>query len=211
MSTGSPTHPLPAADAGLGVWTIPNLITLIRLLCIPLFLWLLFGVDNVVAAALLLGGLGATDWVDGYLARRYGWVSELGKMLDPTADRLLFIVGIGGIIVAGAAPLWFAWLVVIREVLFGGTVAVLTLCGMKRFDVTFLGKAATLCLMFAMPAFMLGSSDLAIAPLFQLIGWGFGIPGLVLSYYTAIRYIPTLRSNLREGRALRAQRRETTA
>ncbi len=210
MSTGSPTQPL-VTDPGLGVWTVPNLITLIRLLCIPLFLWLLFGRDDVVAAALLLGGLGATDWVDGFLARRYGWVSELGKVLDPTADRLLFVVGVGGIIVAGAAPLWFAWLVVIREALFGGTVAVLTMLGMKRFDVTFLGKAATLCLMFAMPAFMLGSSDLASAPLFQLIGWGFGLPGLVLSYYTAIRYIPTLRTNLREGRALRADRREKAA
>jgi len=193
------------------VWTVPNLITLIRLLCIPLFLWLLFGRDDVVAAALLLGGLGATDWVDGFLARRYGWVSELGKVLDPTADRLLFVVGVGGIIVAGAAPLWFAWLVVIREALFGGTVAILTMFGMKRFDVTLLGKAATLCLMIAMPAFMLGSSDLASAPLFQLLGWAFGIPGLVLSYYTAIRYIPTLRTNLREGRALRADRREGAA
>ena len=193
------------------MWTVPNLITLIRLLCIPLFLWLLFGRDDVVAAALLLGGLGATDWVDGFLARRYGWVSELGKVLDPTADRLLFVVGVGGIIVAGAAPLWFAWLVVIREALFGGTVAILTMFGMKRFDVTLLGKAATLCLMIAMPAFMLGSSDLASAPLFQLLGWAFGIPGLVLSYYTAIRYIPTLRTNLREGRALRADRREGAA
>lgn len=211
MSTARPAPTIAATDPGLGVWTVPNLITLIRLLCIPLFLYLLFGRDNVVAAGLLLGGLGATDWVDGFLARRYGWVSELGKMLDPTADRLLFIVGVGGIIVAGAAPLWFAWLVVVREALFGGTVATLTLLGMKRFDVTFLGKAATLALMFAMPAFMLGSSDLASAPLFQFLGWAFGIPGLVLSYYTAIRYIPTLRTNLREGRALRADRREQTA
>lgn len=193
------------------MWTVPNLITLIRLLCIPLFLWLLFGRDNQAGAAWLLGGLGATDWVDGYLARRYGWVSELGKMLDPTADRLLFIVGVGGIIAAGAAPLWFAWLVVVREAIFGATVAGFTLAGMKRFDVTFLGKAATLCLMFAMPAFMLGSSDFPGHAIFQLLGWGFGIPGLILSYYTAIKYIPTLRDNLREGRALRADRREQTA
>jgi cardiolipin synthase (CMP-forming) len=197
-------------DRRLGVWTVPNLITVVRLACIPLFLWLLFGRDDVVAAALLLGALGATDWMDGFVARRYGQVSELGKMLDPIADRLLFIVGIGGIIVAGAAPLWFAWLVVAREVLFGGTVVVLTLAGMQRFDVTFAGKAATLLLMFAMPAFMLGSSDIATSGFFQLLGWLFGIPGLILSYYTAIRYIPTLRTNLREGRARRADSREQT-
>lgn len=210
MVTGNPSQEI-APAGGLGVWTVPNLITLVRLLCIPVFLYLLFGRDNRAAAAWLLGGLGATDWVDGWFARRFGQVSELGKMLDPTADRLLFIVGVGGIIVDGAAPLWFAWLVVIREVTFGGTVAILTLLGMKRFDVTFLGKAATLALMFAMPAFMLGSSDFPGHAVFQVLGWAFGIPGLILSYYTAVNYIPTLREHLREGRALRADRREPAA
>ena len=207
MATGSPTEEI-APAGGLRVWTVPNLITLIRLLCIPVFLYLLFGRDNRAGAAWLLGGLGATDWVDGYIARRYGQVSELGKMLDPTADRLLFIVGVGGIIIDGAAPLWVAWLVVAREVLLGGTVAAFTLMGMKRFDVTFLGKAATLMLMFAMPAFMLGSSDFPGHTVFQWLGWAFGIPGLILSYYTAWKYVPTLRQHLREGRALRADRRE---
>jgi cardiolipin synthase (CMP-forming) len=208
--TGSPTEEITPAGR-LGVWTVPNVITLVRLLCIPLFLYLLFGRDNRAGAAWLLGGLGATDWIDGYIARRFAQVSELGKVLDPTADRLLFIVGVGGIIVDGAAPLWFAWLVVIREVLLGGTVAVFTLMGMKRFDVTFLGKAATLMLMFAMPAFMLGSSDFPGHTVFQWLGWAFGIPGLIVSYYTAVRYIPILRKHLREGRARRADRREPAA
>ena len=76
--------------------TVPNAFTLFRLCCIPLFLYLLFGRDNRAGAAWLLGGLGATDWVDGWLARRLHQTSEFGKMFDPTADRLLFIVGIGG-------------------------------------------------------------------------------------------------------------------
>ena len=80
--------------------------TLFRLCCIPLFLYLLFGRDNRAGAAWLLGGLGATDWVDGWLARRLHQTSEFGKVFDPTADRLLFIIGIGGIIIDGAAPLW---------------------------------------------------------------------------------------------------------
>mgnify|MGYP002140473281 CR=1 FL=1 len=84
--------------------TAPNLFTLLRLCCIPIFCWLLFGKDDQVAAAWLLGGLGATDWVDGWLARRFHQVSEFGKIFDPTADRLLFIVAIGSIIVAGIPP-----------------------------------------------------------------------------------------------------------
>ncbi|MDP2292949.1 MAG: CDP-alcohol phosphatidyltransferase family protein [Actinomycetota bacterium] len=181
--------------------TAPNVFTLARLCCIPLFLWLLFGRDNLAGAAFLLGGLGATDWVDGWLARRYNQVSEFGKIFDPTADRLLFIVAIGGIIVEGIEPLWFMWLVVVREVLFGGVVALLTLFfGMKRFDVTWWGKTATFLLMFALPGFMLGASDFPGHALFLVAAWLMGIPGLVLSYYTAIAYVPTIRESIRAGR-----------
>ena len=98
-----------------GLWTAPNLITVVRLCCLPLFLYLLFGRDNRVAAGLLLGGLGATDWVDGWVARRFNQVSEIGKVLDPAADRILFVVGVGAIIIDGSAPLWFSILVVARE------------------------------------------------------------------------------------------------
>jgi cardiolipin synthase len=181
--------------------TIPNAFTLLRLCCIPLFLYLLFPRDNQIAAAWLLGGLGATDWVDGWLARRLHQTSEFGKMFDPTVDRILFIVAIGGIIVAEAAPLWVAWAVVIREVLLGGTVAICTLFfGMKRFDVTWLGKCATFLLMFAFPGFMLGSSTFPGHVLFQIGAWLLAIPGLALSYYTAFTYIPTIRASLREAR-----------
>ncbi len=84
------------------LWTIPNLFTLLRLLCLPLFVWLLFGPENRQAAAWLLGALGATDWVDGYLARRLGQTSEFGKKFDPTVDRLLFLVAIVAIMIDGS-------------------------------------------------------------------------------------------------------------
>jgi cardiolipin synthase (CMP-forming) len=181
--------------------TAPNAFTLVRLCCIPLFLYLLLGRDNQIAAAWLLGGLGATDWVDGWLARRFNQTSEFGKMFDPIADRLLFIVGIAGIIIAGVAPLWVCWAVVVREVVFGGTVAIATLFfGMKRFDVSWLGKLATFLLMFAIPGFMLGSSTITGHQAFQIASWLLAIPGLILSYYTAVTYIPTIRASLREGR-----------
>jgi cardiolipin synthase len=186
---------------------LPNVISIVRLACIPVFLWLLFVQDDRAAAAWLLGGLGATDWIDGYIARRYGQVSELGKVLDPTADRLLFIVGVGAMIIDGSVPLVFAWLVVIREAALGIVLVVMTMLGMQRFDVTYWGKAATFLLMFAFPAFLLGASDFPGHDAFQMLGWLLGIPGLVLSYYSAITYLPMIRDNLREGRAKRALER----
>ena len=187
-----------------GIWTIPNAFTLARLLCLPIFLYVLFGMENRAAAAWMLGALGATDWVDGWLARRFNQVSEFGKMFDPTADRLLFIVGISGILIKGVPPLWFFWLVVIREVLFGGVIAIATLFfGMKRFDVTWWGKTATFLLMFALPGFMLGASDFFAHQWFLVAAWLMGIPGLALSYYTAITYVPTIRASLKAGRSER--------
>lgn len=181
--------------------TAPNVFTLVRLCCIPVFLYLLFERDNRAGAAWLLGALGATDWVDGWLARRFNQVSEFGKMFDPTADRLLFIVGIGAIIIDDAAPIWFCILVVARELVVGVTVAISTVfLHMQRFDVTFVGKAATFLLMFAVPGFMLGASDFPGNTGFQIASWILGIPGLVLSYWTAITYIPTIRAAIRAGR-----------
>ena len=184
--------------------TVPNLISVVRLCCIPLFLWLLFGRDDRHAAAWLLAVLGCTDWVDGWIARRWNQVSTLGKVLDPTADRLLFIVCVGGIIVDGSAPLVFSVLVVVREVLVGGSLAVLTLFGMKRFDVSWWGKAGTFGLMMAFPFFLLGSAgDGAVNTFFWVCGWLAGIPALLFSYYAAITYIPMMRQSLAEGRRAR--------
>ena len=186
------------------ILTIPNVMSLVRLACIPLFLYLLFGRDNRAGAAWLLGGLGATDWIDGYVARHFNQVSELGKVLDPTADRLMFIVALVGMIVDRAGPIWFYVLVLAREALFGGTVLIATMMGMKRFDVTWLGKLATFLLMFALPGLLVGASDLWLHLPFKIAAWLLAVPGIVLSYYTAITYIPVLRENLRDGRLERA-------
>lgn len=191
-------------DAGervWGLWTWPNLITLIRLCCLPIFLWLLLGRDDRAAAAWILLGLGATDWVDGWVARRFHQVSEFGKMFDPTADRLLFIVGLVAIMIDGSAPLWFCLLVFVREVLFGGTVAILTLFfKMERFDVTYLGKWATFLLMGVFPAFVMSASGIRFHEFFAAAAWVAGPIGLALSYYTAWLYIPTIRANIKQSR-----------
>lgn len=187
--------------------TAPNVFTLLRLCCIPIFVWLLFGKDDQVAAAWLLGGLGATDWVDGWLARRFNQVSEFGKIFDPTADRLLFIVAIGSIISYGIPPTWVMWAIVIREVVVGATMAIATLAfSMERFDVTYWGKLATFLLMFAIPGFMLGDPDSGSFGQqgFLVASWILVIPGLALSYWTAAQYVPKVRAGVAAGRAKRA-------
>src|SRR5690606_14860250 len=123
------------------VVTLPNVITVARLCCLPVFLWLLFGRDNRAAAAWLLAALGVTDFVDGYLARHLHQESTLGKILDPVADRLLFFVGGGGILIDGSVPVWFATVVLARESLVGGATVGLAALGAKRIDVTWFGKA----------------------------------------------------------------------
>ena len=195
----------PAVEGGRPdrLLTVPNAFTFARLLCLPLFLYLLFGRDNRAGAAWLLGGLGATDWVDGYLARRLHQVSEFGKIFDPTVDRLLLIVAAVAILIDGAAPVWFVALVLIREVLVGGAMAVATLAfGMVRFDVSWWGKTATLLLMFAVPGFMLGASDFPGNQGFQVTSWVLGIPGLVISWTTAVAYVPKIRAGVVAGRAI---------
>lgn len=183
------------------VLTVPNLVTLLRLACLPLFLYFLLGRDNRAAAAWLLGALGATDWVDGYLARRLGQISEFGKIFDPAVDRLLFIVAVAGIIIDGVAPLWFLWLVVIRELLVAAMMVIATLVfHMPRFDVTWLGKLATFLLMFAVPGFLLGASDFPGHFGFEVTAWILGVPGLVLSWGTAVAYVPRVRQAIASGR-----------
>jgi cardiolipin synthase len=193
-----------AVSRGLGrnVLTLPNVITLGRLACLPVFLWLLFGKEDRAAAAALLALLGITDWVDGYLARHLGQVSELGKILDPVADRLLFFVGAGGILIDGSVPAWFAVIVLVREALVGGATVVLAALGARRIDVTWFGKAGTFGLMIAFPLFLASNSDLSWADTAWVLAWIAGIPGLALSLYAAVLYVPIARRALREGRAV---------
>ncbi|HEY3143077.1 MAG TPA: CDP-alcohol phosphatidyltransferase family protein, partial [Acidimicrobiales bacterium] len=169
------------------ILTLPNFITLIRLACLPWFLWLLFGAEDRAAAGWLLAALGITDWVDGYLARHLGQTSELGKVLDPVADRLLFFVGAGGILIDGSVPAWFAIVVLVRETLVGGTTVILAMLGARRIDVTWWGKAGTFGLMVAFPLFLAANSDLSWAGVADEMAWAAGIPGLALSLYAAAR------------------------
>jgi cardiolipin synthase len=191
-------------DDGLDrILTVPNVITLVRLLCIPLYLWLLFGAHRQTAAAVLLAVLGATDWVDGFVARRYGQVSTFGKVLDPTADRILVGTAVISIMIYGAVPLWFGPATIAREVLVSAMVLLLASLGAARIDVLWVGKAGTFGLMFAYPTFLLGYGSAGWQEPIRVIGWVTGLVGLALAWWAAGSYIGPARRALREGRAAR--------
>lgn len=185
------------------ILTVPNVITLLRLLCIPLFLWLLFGLHEQTAAAILLAVLGATDWVDGYVARRFGQVSTFGKVLDPTADRLLVGTAVISVMAYGAVPLWFGIATIVREVLVSVMVVLLASLGAARIDVLWVGKAGTFGLMFAYPTFLLAYGGASWQAPITVIAYVTGVTGLVLAWIAAGSYVAPARKALREGRAAR--------
>jgi cardiolipin synthase (CMP-forming) len=186
------------------ILTWPNVITIVRLVCIPVFVWLLFAREHRAAAAWLLAVLGATDWVDGWLARRFDQVSELGKVLDPTVDRLLFLVAVPALLIDGSVPLALAVVVLVREALVALVAVVLGVMGAHRIDVSREGKTGTFLLMFAFPMFLGAESTLSYAPLLGWLAWAFAIPGLVFSVVAAGQYLPRARLALAEGRAAKA-------
>ncbi len=184
------------------ILTVPNALSVVRLLFLPLFLWLLFGRENRHAAAWLLAVLCASDWVDGYVARHFDQESSLGRVLDPTADRILLAVGGVAIIVDGSIPTWLGVLALARELVVGSAAIVLTLMKARRIDVQLLGKAGNFLLMLAFPLFLASNPD-GGAPWHEVarpLAWICAIPGLVLSYYSAYRYIPLARDALSERR-----------
>lgn len=170
-----------------------------RLGCVPVFLWLLFGRDDTTAAALLLAALGASDWVDGWLARRLDQVSELGKVLDPTADRILLGTVLVSLLVKGIVPAVVGWPLLAREVLVSVAALGLAAAGALRIDVQWSGKTGTLALMVALPLFMMGEPGPWGRPA-DVVAWGFALPGLALLWYATWIYVPLARRALAEGR-----------
>src|SRR5688572_2557058 len=167
---------------------------------LPVFLWLLFAQEDRAKAAGLLAVLGITDFLDGYIARHFNQVSDIGKVLDPVADRLLFFVGAGAILIDGSVPTWFAVAVLVREALVAGATLALAALGARRIDVTWFGKAGTFGLMIAFPLFLASESTLGWADQAETFAWIAGIPGLVLGWIAAALYVPMARRALDEAR-----------
>jgi len=176
--------------------TIPNLVSLIRLLLVPVFVALLVA-DRVAAAGWLLGVIGATDWIDGYLARRLDQVSEVGKFLDPLADRLAVAVAVLGGWIAGVLNPWFAGAIVAREALIGIGALVIGIRAGTKLEVRKIGKLATLLLYAAVAWFYVGVGS-PFDPL-VVAAWVAGVPGLVLYYASAFLYLGDARAVIAES------------
>jgi cardiolipin synthase len=195
-----------ATEPDRRVFTVPNLISVVRLLCIPWFLWLVLDQQAYIGAGLLLAVLGGTDWVDGWIARHFDQGSELGKVLDPVADRILLIAAGVALLIDGIVPAWVGVLVLAREAVVSAAVLWLAAAGARRIDVQWIGKAGTLALMFALPGFLFieGLADGVLRDLMIVATWTFTLGGLILSYWAAAGYVPLARQALRDGRAARA-------
>ena len=188
------------------ILTVPNLVTTVRLLCVPVFLWLLLRGPHHrdwYPAALLLGALGATDGVDGFVARRFHQVSTLGKVLDPIADRLLLGVAAISIIAVGAVPLWVGVLALGREAFVAAGFLTVAAMGGRRMDVVWAGKAGTFGLMAALPLFLGGHANDDWHSTAEILAWICTVPGLVLGWYAAVTYVPKALVAVREGRQAR--------
>ena len=190
------------------VRTWPNLVTVVRLAFIPLFVWLLFDTNHRAIAAWLLATLGATDWIDGFLARRLHQVSNLGKILDPVADRILVITGLLCVAAAAGVPWWCALVTLARELIVSILTLVLAALGAARIDVLWWGKVSTFTLMTSYPLFLLTTNPhhAALTSWQQPIRdctWVIAILGLTLSWIVLAGYVkPALRA-LRTGRQAR--------
>jgi len=174
----------PSETPSSAVATIPNALSLARVLLIPAFVWLIVDRDTTFAGLVLFVVVISTDWVDGYVARRTGQVSELGKVLDPTADRLAMAAGLVALAVRDAFPLWAALLILVRDglVLLAGLVLLLT--RRVRIEVRFIGKLATFGLMAAIVLIAWGTLGYAFASSALALGWiAYGVA--IVEYYVA--------------------------
>lgn len=182
------------------VVTIPNAITVVRLGLLPVYVSLMAD-HRVVAGSFFFGALAFTDWIDGYIARRFNQVSEFGKVIDPVADRLVFFVGISTAMYYGFFPVWFGVVILVREVSIALVMVLGTLLGMERFAVTRLGKWATFALLCAVPWITIGAAG-GVWVSFEILGWLVGLPGIVASYLAFFRYLPIVRANMSSKRRL---------
>jgi cardiolipin synthase len=170
------------------VWTIPNLLSVLRLLGIPLFLWLVLGPESDELALVVLAVAGITDYLDGKLARRWNQSSRLGALLDPVADRLYILAVVVGFALRDIIPVWVAIALPLRDVLLLALVPFLRTRGYAALPVHFLGKAATFCLLYAFPLLLLGDGSGSISDLAFVFGWAFAIWGTALYWWAGLLY-----------------------
>jgi len=170
------------------VWTLPNLLSMLRLAGVPVFLWLVLGPEADGWALLLLMVSGLTDFLDGWLARRLNQTTLVGQILDPVADRLYILAVVIGLAMRDVIPWWLAVSLPLRDLLMWALVPMLRTRGYSSLPVHFLGKAATFNLLYAFPLLLLGEGDSAASRLAQVFGWAFALWGVGLYWWAGVLY-----------------------
>ncbi|WP_193608190.1 CDP-alcohol phosphatidyltransferase family protein [Nocardioides lijunqiniae] len=170
------------------VWTVPNLLSALRLAGVPVFLWLVLGPEEDGWALALLMVSGFTDFLDGWLARRWNQQSLVGQILDPVADRLYILAVVVGLALRDVIPWWMAVSLPLRDALMWGLVPLLRTRGYSALPVHFLGKAATFNLLYAFPLLLLGDGEGTLALLARVFGWAFAFWGIGLYWWAGVLY-----------------------
>ena len=191
-------HPVPPEQVQASadrIWTVPNLLSALRLAGVPLFLYWVLGTHQDGRALVLLMVAGATDYFDGYIARRFQQFSRLGQLLDPAADRLYILATLLALVLRDGLPLWWAAVLIGRDVLLAFTIPVLRRHGYGPLPVHFLGKAATFNLLYAFPMLLaaLPDRDDLLSTVFRPLGWAFTVWGSLLYLWAGVLYVRQVR------------------
>jgi len=184
------------------VLTVPNVLSMLRLLGVPVFLWLVLGPQADGAAVLLLVVSGFTDYLDGVIARRFHQISRVGQLLDPLADRLYIFATLLGLGIRGIIPWWVVGILVGRDALLALTLPVLARYGSGPLPVHYLGKAATFNLLCGFPLLLLGDGTGSWALLARVVGWTFAVWGTALYWWAGVLYLEQVRRVVRRGRVV---------
>ncbi|RBY90473.1 CDP-alcohol phosphatidyltransferase family protein [Blastococcus sp. TBT05-19] len=171
------------------IWTVPNALSVLRLLGVPLFLWLLLGPEEDLWAMVVLMAAGISDWADGKLARWLDQGSRLGALLDPAADRLYIVCTLVALALREFVPVWLVALLVGRELVLGVMLLILRAHGYPPLQVHYLGKAATFLLLYAFPGLLLADGDGWLAAIAEPFAWAFTIWGTALYLLAGVLYV----------------------
>jgi cardiolipin synthase len=170
------------------ILTVPNALSMARLVGVPFFLWLVLN-EHDAAAVIVLMVSGFTDWLDGKIARRWNQMSRVGQLLDPAADRLYILATLVGLTVRDVVPLWLTLALVGRDLLLSFTLPLLNRHGYGPLPVHFLGKAATFNLLAGFPLLLLGEGESLVSQVAHAFGWAFAIWGTALYWWAGVLYV----------------------
>ena len=196
MSEVTAKEPGPATDR---IWTVPNVLSMLRLAGVPLFLWLLLGPEEDGWALVVLLVSGFTDYLDGKIARWLDQTSEFGALLDPLADRLYTVATIVAFVIRDIVPWWVAAVLIARDVVVAVCLTVLRRNGFAPPEVTYIGKAATFNLMYGFPILLLAQGTSTMATIARPVAYAFVIWGSLLFLWSGALYAVQTRAALRGG------------